>query len=100
MAPSPTPQPSAGVEDPGSNFGGVLIDLDSDGFLDLYGARYQFQGHYRSGLYLNNGDGTFRDGRAGLMTERNTENADINALGKTRTHGMAYSCRMATRTTG
>lgn len=130
---------AAGVEDPGSNFGGVLIDFDNDGFLDLYGARYQFQGHYPSGLYLNNGDGTFRDvrvgsrmarqkdmghncadinadgfpdifigtghpnekifdvvmlcrpnGRGGLMTERITENAGFNVLGKTRAHGMAF----------
>lgn len=76
---------SAGVEDPGSNFGGVLIDFDNDGWLDLFGARYQFQGNYPSGLFLNNRDGTFRDVRVGSRIARQKDMGhncgDLNADG-------------------
>lgn len=76
---------SAGVQDPGSNFGGVLIDFDNDGWLDLFGARYQFQGNYPSGLYLNNRNGTFRDVRVGSRIARQKDMGhncgDLNADG-------------------
>lgn len=76
---------TAGVQDPNSNFGGVLIDFNNDGWLDLYGARYQFNGNYPSGLYLNNQDGTFRDVRMGARIRRQKDMghncADLNADG-------------------
>ena len=75
----------SGVADPSKNFGGVLIDFNNDGFLDVYGARYQFNGNYPSGLYLNNGDGTFRDVRAGSRMTRQKDMghncSDLNADG-------------------
>ncbi|MDA0666941.1 MAG: CRTAC1 family protein [Planctomycetota bacterium] len=76
---------SAGVEDPGKNFGGVLIDFNNDGWLDLYGARYQFSGNYPSGLYINNADGTFTDVRndSGMTRQKDMGHncADLNADG-------------------
>jgi hypothetical protein len=44
------------VTDLGSSFGATVADYDGDGYLDVYVARY-LSG--RSGLYHNNGDGTF-----------------------------------------
>ena len=76
---------SAGVNDPSKNFGGVLIDFNNDGWLDLFGARYQFQGNYPSGLYLNNADGTFRDVRngSGLARQKDMGHncSDLNSDG-------------------
>ncbi|PCJ54219.1 MAG: hypothetical protein COA70_06195 [Planctomycetota bacterium] len=75
----------SGVADPNKNFGGVLIDFNNDGWLDLFGARYQFTGNYPSGLYINNGDGTFRDvRRAARMTRQQDMGhncSDLNADG-------------------
>lgn len=75
----------AGVRDPSKNFGGVLIDFNNDGWLDLYGARYQFNGTQPSGLFLNNADGTFRDVRnsAGMTLQKDMGHncSDLNADG-------------------
>ncbi len=57
---------AAGLADPDQSFGLVLEDFDNDGWLDAYIPKYQFDPVTRvSGLYLNNGDGTFRDVSAG-----------------------------------
>jgi len=75
----------AGVQDPGKNFGGILIDFNNDGWLDLFGARYQFNGNYPSGLYLNNQDGTFSDVRFAARMTRQQDMGhnciDLNADG-------------------
>ena len=75
----------SGVQDPSKNFGGVLIDFNNDGWLDLYGARYQFTGNYPSGLYINNTDGTFTDVRSGSSMTRQKDMghncSDLNADG-------------------
>ncbi|MFK5955783.1 MAG: CRTAC1 family protein [Planctomycetota bacterium] len=75
----------AGVQDPGKNFGGVLIDFNNDGWLDLFGARYQFNGVYPSGMYLNNQDGTFSDLRliSGMSRQQDMGHncGDLNADG-------------------
>ena len=76
---------SAGVSDPDKNFGGVLIDFNNDGWLDIFGARYQYQGNYPSGLYVNKANGTFHDVRAnsGMARQKDMGHncSDLNADG-------------------
>lgn len=48
---------ASGVEDPNWGLGAAFADVDNDGSLDLFVSNYV--GGNR--LYLNNGDGTFRD---------------------------------------
>lgn len=52
---------AAGVSDPLRNFGMVLDDFNNDGWLDVYAAKYFMNPTRPSGVYLNNGNGTFRD---------------------------------------
>jgi hypothetical protein len=56
---------SCGLATPYKNFGLVLEDFDNDGWMDAYVPKYQTNPTGPSELYLNNGDGTFRDVTSG-----------------------------------
>lgn len=76
---------SAGMADPGKNFGVVLEDFNNDGWLDMFIAKYQFVSAIPSGLLLNNGDLTFRDVRLGsgmtVQGDMGHNTGDLNADG-------------------
>ena len=75
----------AGVLDPNDNFGMVFQDYDNDGFQDIYVAKYQLVPQGPSPVYLNNGDGTFRNVSAGsgmgAHTDMGHNSGDLDADG-------------------
>ena len=56
---------SAGVGDPGHGMGVAVGDVDNDGYLDIYVSNFG-----PNVLYINNGDGTFRNATAAAGVER------------------------------
>jgi hypothetical protein len=52
---------AAGVGDRSWSWSAVFSDLNNDGFQDLYVVNGRYPGGEPNHLYLNNGDGTFRD---------------------------------------
>ena len=52
---------TAGVGDRSWSWSGVFSDLNSDGYQDLYVVNGRYPGGEPNHLYMNNGDGTFRD---------------------------------------
>ncbi|MFT7541132.1 MAG: hypothetical protein ACI9K5_002099, partial [Gammaproteobacteria bacterium] len=75
----------AGVDSQGSNFGMVFQDYDNDGLQDIYVPKYQIFPTAPSPVFLNKGDGTFRDVSSGsgigAHTDMGHESGDLDADG-------------------
>ncbi len=79
---------AVGVDHPGKNFGFVFTDFDNDGWQDVMLPKYLHGGTSHTDttkLFLNNGDGTFRDVSAASMIggqeDMGHNVGDINADG-------------------
>lgn len=77
----------AGLAGPVKNFGFVFEDFDNDGWQDVFLPQYlhSASGGQRSRLFLNNGNGTFRDvsnaSRIGAHEDMGHNVGDLNADG-------------------
>ncbi len=76
---------TCGLSSRDRNFGLVLEDFDNDGWMDAYLPKYQQKPTGPSLLFLNNGDGTFRDVTTGSgmtgQTDMGHNTGDIDGDG-------------------